>query len=173
MTLRLVSIWSIDWYICTFIYFRWTTLMTVIIQQLFAEGEVPWSRSWRRRRRERAVRRRGPGQRRSEYCWVFRLGKYSPIFTEPEANNCFSIITQVNIRENQRIDCQTFLFTLFPEVVRQWTATRADHMILQIDFTDKKWQTCARTNILYPSENKTGENLPNKKLICFQFKQKS
>ena len=100
-------------------------------------------------------------------------GKYSPIFTEPEANNCFSIITQVNIRENQRIDCQTFLFTLFPEVVRQWTATRADHMILQIDFTDKKWQTCARTNILHPSENKTGENLPNKKLICFQFKQKS
>ena len=84
-------------------------------------------------------------------------GKYSPMPIEPEANNCFSIITQVNIRENQRIDCQTFLFTLFPEVVRQWTATRADHMILQIDFTDKKWQTCARTNILRPSENKTGE----------------
>ena len=98
-------------------------------------------------------------------------GKYSPIFTEPEANNCFSIITEVNIRENQRIDCQTFLFSLFPEVVRQWTVTRADHMIFQSDFTDKKWQTCARTNILHPSENKTGENVPNKKLICFQFKQ--
>ena len=32
------------------------------------------------------------------------IGEYSP-----EANNCFSIITQVNIIENQRIDCQTFL----------------------------------------------------------------
>ena len=79
----------------------------------------------------------------------------------------------MNIGENRRIDCQMFLFTLFPEVVRQWTATRADHMILQIDFTDRKWQTCARTNILRPLENKIGENLPNKKLICFQFKQKS
>ena len=106
------------------------------------------------------------------YCWTLvthlSFNNYSP-----EVNNCFSIITQVNIRENQRIDCQTLLFTLFPEIVRQWTATRADHMILQIDFTDKKWQTCARTNILRLSENKTGGNLPNKKLICFQFKQKS
>ena len=30
-----------------------------------------------------------------------RLGEYSPIFTEPEGNNYFSIITQVIIREKQ------------------------------------------------------------------------
>jgi hypothetical protein len=29
-------------------------------------------------------------------------GKYSPIFTEPEENNCYSIITQVNIRETEK-----------------------------------------------------------------------
>ena len=29
-------------------------------------------------------------------------GEYSPTFTEPEANNCFSIITQVIIREKQK-----------------------------------------------------------------------
>jgi hypothetical protein len=28
-------------------------------------------------------------------------GKYTPIFTEPEENNCFSIITQVKIRETE------------------------------------------------------------------------
>ena len=27
-------------------------------------------------------------------------GEYSPRITEPEANNCFSIFTQVNIRNN-------------------------------------------------------------------------
>ena len=30
------------------------------------------------------------------------IGKYLPIFTEHEANNCFSIITQVIIREKQQ-----------------------------------------------------------------------
>ena len=28
-----------------------------------------------------------------------RLGDYSTIFTEPEANNCFSIISELNNRE--------------------------------------------------------------------------
>jgi hypothetical protein len=34
-----------------------------------------------------------------EYLQRQSRGKYSPIFTEPEENNCFSIITLVNIRE--------------------------------------------------------------------------
>ena len=29
------------------------------------------------------------------------IGEYSPIFTDPEANNYFSVITQVIIREKQ------------------------------------------------------------------------
>ena len=40
-----------------------------------------------------------------EYLPSRRRGKYSPIFTEPEANNCFSIILELNNREigNQNI----------------------------------------------------------------------
>ena len=42
-------------------------------------------------------------RRRSEYCRIIPEIKYSPvdystIFTEPEGNDCFSIITQVIIR---------------------------------------------------------------------------
>ena len=74
-------------------YTRYMKRMTwcVFLKQLFAEGEVNIG----------------------EYLPRRRLGKYSPIFTSPSANNCFSVITQVNIRENLRIDCQTFLFTCF------------------------------------------------------------
>jgi hypothetical protein len=35
-------------------------------------------------------------------------GKYSPIFTEPEENNCFSIITQVNVRETGKKNLYEF-----------------------------------------------------------------
>ena len=40
-----------------------------------------------------------------EYLPRLRLGKYSPIFTSPSANNCFSIILELNNREigNQNI----------------------------------------------------------------------
>ena len=38
-------------------------------------------------------------RRRSEYCRIIpESGDYSTIFTEPEENNCFSIIAQVIIR---------------------------------------------------------------------------
>ena len=39
-------------------------------------------------------------RRRSEYCRIIpeTKGDYSTIFTSPEENNCFSIITQVIIR---------------------------------------------------------------------------
>ena len=48
------------------------------IQELFAEGEVNIG----------------------EYLPSRRRGKYSPIFTSPEGNNCFSIISELKNREN-------------------------------------------------------------------------
>ena len=42
-----------------------------------------------------------------EYSPTLRLGEYSPIITEPEANNCFSINTQVII-SNKRKKKKTF-----------------------------------------------------------------
>ena len=36
-----------------------------------------------------------------EYSPRLRLGEYSPIITEPEANNCFSINTQVIISKKR------------------------------------------------------------------------
>jgi hypothetical protein len=46
-------------------------------------------------------------------------GKYSPIFTEAEENNCFSIITQVNIRETEKMtQLCTKLLTTSKE--KQW-----------------------------------------------------
>ena len=41
------------------------------------------------------------------------IGEYSPIFTEPEASNCFSIITQVIIREKQGPSENVYQFCLF------------------------------------------------------------
>ena len=64
---------------------------------------------------------------------AFIFNNYSP-----KAKNCFSIITKVNIRENQRIDCQTFLLLCFRKSCVNEQRTRLDHMILQIDFTDKR-----------------------------------
>jgi hypothetical protein len=37
-----------------------------------------------------------------EYFPIRSLGKYSPIFTEPEENYCFSILTPANIRETEK-----------------------------------------------------------------------
>ena len=84
-------------------------------------------------------------------CYGNKYREYSPIFTEPKANNCFSIITQVKyIRENQRIDCQTFLFTLFPEVVCQWTATNWRAAIFEkwpemLESPPGRWLWCQMT----------------------------
>ena len=58
--------------------------------QLFAEGEVMIG----------------------EYSPRLRLGEYSPMITEPEANNCFSINTQVIIskkRKKQNISTRNHL----------------------------------------------------------------
>ena len=60
---------------CAHLYGGKTTLNT---SQLFAEGEVNIG----------------------EYLPSRRRGKYSPIFTEPKANNCFSIIFR---REHQKV----------------------------------------------------------------------
>ena len=52
-------------------------------------------------------------QRRSEYCRIIprqSRGGYSTIFTEPEENNCFSIIAQVIISES---NCLFFHFIRF------------------------------------------------------------
>ena len=75
------------------------------IQQLFAEGEV------------------NIGE--------FRLGEYSPIFTEPEANNCFSIITQVIIREKQvpSEKCRFCLFVSNRHASMNRDTQSADHML--------------------------------------------
>jgi len=40
------------------------------------------------------------------------IGEHSPIFTEPEANNCFSIISEVTNRENDSF--HLFSFRIFP-----------------------------------------------------------
>ena len=60
-------------------------------------------------------------RRRSEYC---RIIDYSTIFTEPEENNCFSIITQVIIRAT------AFSFILF--VSSSKTSTNCAAAILKI-----------------------------------------
>ena len=60
-----------------------------------------------------------------------RLGEYSPIFTSPEANNCFSIITQVIIREKQE-SSEKFRFCLFVSnchASMSRDAQSADHML--------------------------------------------
>ena len=49
-----------------------------------------------------------------------RRGEYSPIFTDTEANNCFSIITQVIISENKN---RPKIVCLFQIVTRQWKET--------------------------------------------------
>ena len=41
---------------------------------------------------------------KSLFIYRLRLGDYSPIFTSPEATNCFSMITLMIIRENKIID---------------------------------------------------------------------
>ena len=46
-------------------------------------------------------------------------GECSPIFTSPSANNCFSIITQVIIREKQVPSEKCRFFCLFQIVTRQ------------------------------------------------------
>ena len=38
-----------------------------------------------------------------EYSPSRRRGKYSPIFTEPETNNCFNIISELKNRENDSL----------------------------------------------------------------------
>ena len=59
---------------------------------------------------------------RGEY--IFPETKSRPIFTQPEANNFFRVITQVSIREKQEPseNCQ---FCLFQIVTRQWTEKRS------------------------------------------------
>ena len=61
-----------------------------------------------------------------EYLPDRRRGKYSPIFTEPEANNCFSIISDLKNRENDSntlifISGQTFLHPLCGGLAREHT----------------------------------------------------
>ena len=60
-----------------------------------------------------------------------RRGEYSPIFTEPEANNCFSIITQVIIREKQvPSEKMSILFVCFKlHVSMNRDAQSADHIL--------------------------------------------
>ena len=41
-------------------------------------------------------------RRRSDYRWRRSRGEYSPIIIEPEANNCFSINTQVIISKKRK-----------------------------------------------------------------------
>ena len=48
-----------------------------------------------------------------EYLPSGSRGKYSPIFTEPEANNCFSIISELKNRENFW-GLHLFSFRIFP-----------------------------------------------------------
>ena len=60
------------------------------------------------------------------------IGEYSPIFTEAEANNCFSIITQVIIREKQEPSenvCQFCLFVSNCHASMNRDAQSADHML--------------------------------------------
>ena len=75
----------------------------------FAEGQVN-------------IGKYSPGQSR---------GEYSPIFSEPEANNCFSIITQVIIREKQEPseNCQFCLFVSNCHASMNRDAQFADHML--------------------------------------------
>ena len=48
-----------------------------------------------------------------------RRGEYSPTFTEPEANNCFSIINLVIIRKNKNRPKSVNFVGLFQTVARQ------------------------------------------------------
>ena len=63
-----------------------------------------------------------------------RRGEYSPIFTEPEANNCFSIITQVIIREKPEKQvpsekCRFCLLVSNRHASMNRDAQSADHML--------------------------------------------
>ena len=60
-------------------------LLSLMFQQLFAEGEVNIG----------------------EYLPRLRLGKYSPIFTSPSANNCFSIILRCGHQKLKRKRAKT------------------------------------------------------------------
>ena len=62
-----------------------------------------------------------------------RLGEYSPIFTESEANNCSSIITQVIIREKQEPSekCRFCLSVSNCHASMNRDAQFADHMLNQ------------------------------------------
>ena len=62
---------------------------------------------------------------------IIHLGEYSPIFTSPEANNCFSIITQVIIREKQEPfeKCRFCLFVSNCYASMNRDAQFVDHMI--------------------------------------------
>ena len=68
-----------------------------------------------------------------DYLTIIRRsrGEYSPIFTEPEANNCFSIITQVITREKQK-PSEIFQFCLFASnchASMNRDAQSGDHML--------------------------------------------
>lgn len=54
-----------------------------------------------------------------EYSLKRSRGEYSPIFTAPEANNCFSTITQVIIRLKQEPSEKCRFVCLFQVVTRQ------------------------------------------------------
>ena len=60
-----------------------------------------------------------------------RRGEYSPIFTEPEANNCFSIITQVIIREKHELSekSEFCLFASNCHASMNRDAQSSDHML--------------------------------------------
>jgi len=72
-------------------------------------------------------------RRRSEYWWIFLETKSRGIFTnihEPEANNCFSIITEVIIEiPKQRIDRKmlNFICHCHASMKNQAHGSRAAH----------------------------------------------
>ena len=68
-----------------------------------------------------------------EYSPTLRLGEYSPIITEPEANNCFSINTQVIIskkREKKHFNAKSSSLTSGKTTTGSHFVRRGDYRLI-------------------------------------------